>query len=95
MTESSGFEKTLARHKEDLARIKTVLDTQRATLESIKAEFDKLGINTAQLPPIEQLPKEYQEQFLGFTRELREIDEILTPPRPASKPMKLRRRAMI
>jgi hypothetical protein len=89
------FEKTLARHKEDLARIRTVLDAQRATLEGIKAEFDKLGINTADLPPIEQLPREYQEQYFNFTRELKEIDEILSPPRPAGKPAKIRRRAMI
>ena len=91
----AAFEKDLARNKEDLARIRKVLDEQRDMLESIKAEFDKLGVDTSKLPPIDQLPKEYQEEFLNFSRELKEIDDILAPPRPKAKAPKIGRRMTI
>ena len=94
-TGSTTFEQQLAKQKQDLANIKAVLDEQRTMLETLKTEFDKLGLDPAQILPIDQLPKEYQEQYLNFTRELKEIDEILAPQRPKAKAPKMGRRMTI
>lgn len=94
-TDPAAFEKKLAEQKKDLARIKAVLDEQTEMLNALKADFDKLGIDPKELPPIDQLPMEYQEQYLAFTRELKEIDDILAPPRPKAKAPKVSRRMTI
>lgn len=94
-SDPKDFAKVLAGHKENLARIKAMLDEQTAMLQSLETEFAKLGIDKSNLPPLEELPSEYQQQYLDFTRDLKAIDEILAPSKPKTKPATMRRRNII
>jgi NAD(P)H-nitrite reductase large subunit len=94
-TDSTDFTKAIEKHERDLAAIKAKLDEQAAILEQLTEEYEKLGIDTSSLPSIESLPQEYQEQYMAFARDLAEVDNILRPQRPKSKPALKRRRNMI
>lgn len=94
-TDPKDFEKAVARHKQNLAEVRALLDEQTAMLEELTREFDKLGIDTSKLPSLESLPKEYQEQYLQFSRGLKEIDDILKPGKAKAKPAVRRQRSMI
>ena len=94
-TDPKDFEQVISKHKQNLAEIKAMLDEQTATLDNLTAEFDKLGIDKSKLPPLEALPKEYQDQYLAFTRDLKEIDDILKPKQTKAKPAVRRQRNII
>ena len=94
-TDPQDFEKVIARHKQNLVEIKARLDEQSAMLEALTKEYEKLGIDRSKLPPLEALPQEYQDQYLAFTRDLKEIDEILKPKQVKPKPAVRRQRTMI
>lgn len=94
-TDPKDFEKVIARHKENLAQVKAMLDEQSAMLDELTREFDKLGIDASTLPSLESLPREYQEQYLDFARGLQDIDNALKPKQVKAKPAVRRHRTMI
>jgi chromosome segregation ATPase len=80
--DTDNFQKTIERHKAELARLRIVLAEQKNSLEQIKADYEKLGIDRSKLPPLESLPVEYQERYLAFERDLRDLDsEINAAPK--------------
>lgn len=89
------FDKIIEKHTQSLAEIKAALDGQAGALAELVDEFAKLGVDADKLPPLESLPKEYQEQYLAFSRDLQEIDDILKPRRVKAKPAVRRRRNMV
>ena len=89
------FEKVLTRQEAELARMKATLDEQSALLDTLKAECAKLGLDKNPPIALEDFPPEYQARFLEFERDLKQIDEILTPSRPKAKAPKIGRRMAI
>jgi hypothetical protein len=80
--ESNDFQKVIERHKAELARLRTVFAEQKHSLAQIKADYEKLGIDRSKLPPLENLPREYQERYLAFERDLRDLGlEINAAPK--------------
>jgi chromosome segregation ATPase len=85
--QSNNFEKIIERHKAELSRLKTILAEQKNSLEQLKADYEKLGIDRSKLPPLESLPREYQERYLAFERDLRDLDsEINAAPKKIKTP---------
>ncbi len=93
--QEQDFKKVLMKQKADLANIKKVLDEQTEMLNKLQEEFKKLGIDPSQLPSIDKLPIEYQEEYAVFSRKLNEVTEILYPQRVKPKPTARRKRNMI
>ena len=89
------FQKTIDKHKANLAAIKATLDEQSAMLEKLKKEFKALGLDTKQLLPLSELPPDMQNRYLEFERELKSVNEILSPPQVKPKSPKLRQRMTI
>ena len=94
-TDPQDFEKVIAKHKKNLADIKAVLEDQSTMLDALVTEFGKFEMDKNALPPLEALPQEYQDQYLAFTRELKDMEEILNPKQAKAKPALRRTRSMI
>ena len=89
------FQKTIDKHKANLAAIKATLDEQNAMLEKLKKEFKALGLDEKQLLPLSELPPDMQSRYLEFERELKSVNETLSPPQVRPKGPKLRQRMTI
>lgn len=92
---ADDFQTFINKQKADLEKLKAVFKEQAQLLENIKREFESLNLDTAKLPPLESLPQELQAQYESFSRELKQLDELIAPRQAKSAGAKMRRRMTI